>query len=476
MGFLFLMAVTAPQAQVKPAGVFGNHMVLQRQKPIPVWGTASPGEKITVSLAGQTVKVKASKTGDWSVTLPAMKEGGPHLLSLTGKDTVTFSDVLIGEVWLCSGQSNMEWPLKNADSAKREIESSANDQIRHIKIPRMASLQPRKEISQPAEWKVCGPATAADFTAVGYFFARELQKRLGVAVGLVNSSWGGTHVETWTSAEAIFSQPPFAALKEKYPTVDTPIKAPNAYATLLYNGMIHPLVGFAIRGALWYQGESNAGRAEQYNMSFPLMIQDWRSRWKEDFPFYFVQLTHYQASNGDSQNGGSTWAELREAQTNTLKLPHTGMAVIIDIGNSKDIHPRNKQDVGMRLALQALAKTYGKEFPHEAPMVDAVEFQDSRVHISWKHAYGGLTVKNRYGHVNGFEVAGDDRRFYYARAWMEHGKVVVTCDKVAKPVAVRYGWSDDPADLNLFNSAGLPANPFRSDDWPRKTQGAGFGK
>lgn len=476
-GWLCLTLAASLPAQVKPAGIFGNHMVLQRNKPIPVWGTASPGEKITVSLSGHTLKTKASKTGDWSVTLPAMKEGGPYNLTLTGKDTVTLSDVLIGEVWLCSGQSNMEWALKAADSAKREIEASTNDMIRHIKVPRTAALQPRREIGQPAEWKVSGPATAGDFTAVGYFFARELQKRLGVPVGLVNSSWGGTHVETWTSSEAFFSQAEFADLKAKYPTVDTPVKAPNAYATLLYNGMIHPLVGFAIRGAIWYQGESNAARAEQYNRSFPLMINDWRSRWKEDFPFYFVQLTHYQASKGDSQNGGSTWAELREAQTNTLRLPNTGMAVIIDIGNSGDIHPRNKQDVGMRLALQALAKTYGMNVPHEAPMVDKVSFDGNTASVTWHNTYDGMRVRNRYGHVNGFEVAGEDRKFHYARAWMgADGRVMVTCDKVARPVALRYGWSDDPADLNLFNSAGIPANPFRTDDWPRKTQGAAFGK
>jgi sialate O-acetylesterase len=475
-GWLGLALTATLQAQVRPAGIFGDHMVLQRNKPIPVWGTASPGERITVSLAGQSVRTKASKAGDWSVTLPAMKEGGPYSLTLAGKDTVTLADVLLGEVWLCSGQSNMEWPVKSADSARREIAASANDMIRHIKVPRTAALQPRREIGQPAEWKVCGPATVADFTAVGYFFARELQQRLGVPVGLVNSSWGGTHVETWTSGDAFFAQPEFADLKARYPSVDTPIKAPNAYATLLYNGMIHPIVGFAIRGAIWYQGESNAARAEQYQRSFPLMITDWRSRWKEDFPFYFVQLTHYQASKGDSQNGGSTWAELREAQTGTLKLPNTGMAVIIDIGNSADIHPRNKQDVGKRLALQALARTYGLPMPHASPMVDKVSFEGGMASVTWTNTYEGMVVKNRYGHVNGFEVAGEDRRFHYARAWMENGRVMVTSDKVARPVALRYGWSDDPADLNLFNSAGLPANPFRTDSWPRKTQGAGFGR
>lgn len=462
-------------AQVKPAGIFGDHMVLQRQKPIKVWGTASPGEKVNVTFNGAAAKTKASKTGEWSVTLPAMSHGGPFEMIIEGKDKVTFSDILIGEVWLCSGQSNMEWIVNNSDSAKREIAQANHPQIRHIKVPKNPALQPRTDI-QPATWQICSPETVAQFTAVGYFYAREIQQKLGVPVGLVNSSWGGTHVETWISGEVLFGHPEFEALKAKYPTVDTVMKNPNTYGTLLYNGMIHPLVGLGMRGALWYQGESNAARADQYNLSFPMMIQDWRKRWQEDFPFYFVQLTHFQAAKGHSQNGGSTWAELREAQTNTLKLPNTGMAVIIDIGNSTDIHPRNKQDVGKRLALQALAKTYGMDIPHESPMYDTMTIDKRRAIISFKNVYKGLSVRNRYGYIYGFEMAGADQQFHYAKAELRKDKIIVTCDKVKDPVAVRYGWADDPNDLNLFNSAGLPVNPFRTDNWTKKTKGAGFGR
>jgi sialate O-acetylesterase len=238
--------------------------------------------------------------------------------------------------------------------------------------------------------------------------------------------------------------------------------------------MINPLVGYGIAGALWYQGESNAGRADQYNISFPLMINDWRNRWKDSFPFYFVQLTHWQAGGGTSQNGGSSWAELREAQQNTLRLSNTGMAVITDIGNTLDIHPRNKQDVGKRLALQALAKTYGMDNKSLSPSYSSMSLKDGKAVLAFNNIYGGLVVKNKYGYINGFEIAGADQQFHYAKAWLENGQVVVFSEKVSQPVAVRYCWSDDPNDVNLFNSEGLPAAPFRTDNWPRKTKGVKF--
>ena len=474
--FLFtLFSLTDITAQVRPSGIFGDHMVLQRNKPIRVWGTASPGEKVTVQFNSKALKVKASSSGDWQVTLPAMTHGGPYTMTITGKDTVKFSDILVGEVWICSGQSNMEWNVNSSDSAKKEIANAKYPQIRQVKISKDASVLPRKDISKPAPWVICSPETVANFTAAGYFFARELQEKLGVPVGLINSSWGGTHVETWTSGDALFAHPDFAGLKQKYPTVDTVIKAPNAYGSLLYNAMINPIVGYGVGGAIWYQGESNASRADQYNISFPMMIKDWRSRWNDEFPFYFVQLANFQAAFGNSQNGGSQWAELREAQTNTLSLPNTGMAVIIDIGNSKDIHPRNKQDVGKRLALLALGKTYKLDIPHESPMFESMTTDRNTVTIRFKNTYGGLTVRNKYGYVNGFEVAGTDQKFHYAQARLQDGQVIVTCDKVTSPVAVRYGWADDPNDLNLYNSASLPAAPFRTDNWDKKTKGVRFG-
>ena len=475
-------------AQLRTANIFGDHMVLQREKPIPVWGAASPGEKVTVSMNGASVSVKASKTGEWKAVLPAMPHGGPYTMTVQGREKLSLSDVMVGEVWLCSGQSNMEWPLNNTDSAKRDIAEAANSMIRHIKVPRRTSLSPRSEIA-PASWQVSSQETAGSFTAVGYHFAKEIQSRLGMAVGLVNSSWGGTHVETWTSAEALFADTAFQSLKVRMPNdiagaiADGKAKAgdtalgPNAYATLLYNAMIHPIVGLGMRGAIWYQGESNAIRADQYNTSFPLMITDWRRRWKDDFPFYFVQLANYRtAVNGTSQNGGSPWAELREAQDRTQKLPNTGMAVILDIGNSADIHPRNKQDVGKRLAGLALSKTYGTGQPCESPSFESMRIEGDRAVLSFRNTYGRLTVKDRYGYVNGFEVAGADRVFHYAKAFIQDGKVIASSDKVSMPVAVRYAWADDPDDVNLFNGIGLPMAPFRTDDWPKRTAGLRFGQ
>ncbi len=475
-------------AQLRTANIFGDHMVLQREKPILIWGTATPGEKVTVSMNGASASVKTSKTGEWKAVLPAMPHGGPFTMTVQGREKLSISDVMVGEVWLCSGQSNMEWPLNNTDSAKRDIAEAANPMIRHIKVPRRTSLSPRSEIA-PAPWQVCSPETAGSFTAVGYHFAKELHARLGVPVGLVNSSWGGTHVETWTSAEALFADTAFSALQEKMPKdlagafADGKAKAgdtalgPNAYATLLYNAMIHPIVGLGVRGAIWYQGESNAIRAEQYNTSFPLMITDWRRRWREDFPFYYVQLANYRTTlNGTSQNGGAPWAELREAQDRTQRLPNTGMAVILDIGNSLDIHPRNKQDVGKRLAGLALSKTYGTGQPCESPAFESMRIEDDRAMLSFRNTYGELKVRDRYGYVNGFEVAGTDSVFHYAKAYVRDGKVVVSTDKVAKPVAVRYAWADDPDDVNLFNGIGLPVAPFRTDYWTKRTAGVRFGQ
>ncbi len=629
-------------AQPKPANIFSSHMVLQRDKPIHVWGSATAGEMITVTLADKSAKTKTDRNGQWSVTLAPMPHGGPHTLRIRGKEETILDDILIGEVWVCSGQSNMEWPLKLTDDADKRISEANNAMIRHVKVPLTTSLTAMADI--PAtQWQVCSPQTAADFTAVGYHFARKLWDDMHIPVGLVNSSWGGTHVETWISGESFFAEPEFEAWKAAMPKnadsilaskearireivarnqpilpspaeaagfrnaglddaswktmelpgawenkgmpeidgvvwfrrsfqvpaglrIDNPvlhlamiddadsvfingefvgstnayntprkypIKAgllksvntisvrvldtggdggmygsaddmhitigdmriplagawryriatvsaasgslgPNTYPTLLYNAMIHPIQQLPVRGVIWYQGESNAGRAEQYRRSFPLMIRDWRKQWRDTLPFYFVQLTHWKAGGGNSRNGGSTWAELREAQQMTLRLPHTGMAVITDIGNTEDIHPRNKADVGYRLALQALAKTYGKAQPCESPVFAGMDRQGQSLLLRFDHLYGGWEVRNPYGYINGFEVAGADRKFYLARAWLRRDRIVVESDQVAEPVAVRYCWSDDPNDVNLFNKVGLPCAPFRSDDWPMRTMGAGF--
>ena len=464
-------------ANVTLPRIFGSSMVLQRNKPIAIWGWADAGEKITVQFNKQVKKTKAGKDGSWKVELNQEVAGGPYQLIVAGKNTITFEDVLVGEVWICSGQSNMEWSVKNSDSAKREIRESDYPMIRHIKVPRTIAATPAKDITGGV-WQKADSTTTGDFTAVGYFFARKLFKELNVPIGLVNTSWGGTMVETWTSREAfekteefkdLFSTVPFTDIQASADKAGKPV-SPNAYPTLLFNGMINPLIPFSIQGAIWYQGETNAGRAFQYRKAFPLMIQDWRQRFGQgDFPFYFVQLASFNASNGTSAKG-SGWAELREAQMATLSLPNTGMAVTMDIGESKDIHPRNKQDVGARLAAIALNNIYGVKMEFSGPLYQSSTTDGNKIVVSFAHANNGLVIKDKYGYLKGFEVAGADKKFYYAKADVKNNQVIVYSDSVASPVAVRYGWADDMPEVNLYNKDGFPASPFRTDTWKGVTE------
>ena len=464
-------------ANVTLPRIFGSSMVLQRNKPIAIWGWADAGEKITVQFNKQVKKTKAGKDGSWKIELNQEAAGGPYQLIVAGKNTITFEDVLVGEVWICSGQSNMEWSVKNSDSAKREIRESDYPTIRHIKVPRTIAATPAKDITGGV-WQKADSTTTGDFTAVGYFFARKLFKELNVPIGLINTSWGGTMVETWTSREAfekteefkdLFSTVPFADIQASADKAGKPV-SPNAYPTLLFNGMINPLIPFSIQGAIWYQGETNAGRAFQYRKAFPLMIQDWRQRFGQgDFPFYFVQLASFNASNGTSAKG-SGWAELREAQMATLSLPNTGMAVTMDIGESKDIHPRNKQDVGARLAAIALNNIYGVKMEFSGPLYQSSITDGNKIVVSFAHANNGLVIKDKYGYLKGFEVAGADKKFYYAKADVKNNQVIVYSDSVASPVAVRYGWADDMPEVNLYNKDGFPASPFRTDTWKGVTE------
>ena len=464
-------------ANVTLPKIFGSNMVLQRNKPIAVWGWADAGEKISVQFNKQVKKTKAGKDGSWKIELNQETAGGPYQLVVTGKNTITLENVLVGEVWICSGQSNMEWSVKNSDSAKREIRESDYPMIRHIKIPRTIAATPAKDITGGV-WQKADSTTTGDFTAVGYFFARKLFKELNVPIGLINTSWGGTMVETWTSREAfekteefknLFSTIPYTDIQAAAEKAGKPV-SPNAYPTLLFNGMINPIIPFSIQGAIWYQGETNAGRSYQYRKAFPLMIQDWRQRFGQgDFPFYFVQLASFNASNGNSAKG-SGWAELREAQTATLALPNTGMAVTMDVGESKDIHPRNKQDVGARLAAIALNNIYGVKREFSGPMYQSFTTDGNKILISFAHADNGLVVKDKYGYLKGFEIAGADKKFYYAKADVKNNQVIVYSDSVSSPVAVRYGWADDMPEVNLYNKDGFPASPFRTDTWKGVTE------
>ncbi|PZR26350.1 MAG: hypothetical protein DI535_14615 [Citrobacter freundii] len=642
-----MFMLVAANAAVKLPKLFTDGMVLQRDKPIAVWGWADPKEKVTVTLNKQTKTVVTDKAGKWTLMLSAESAGGPYTLNVKGKNALAVNDVLIGEVWICSGQSNMEMPIGSwgfIQNYQEEIAEANYPMIRQFAVPKTISLEPKDDVGGDG-WKVCSPANAAEFSAVAYFFARDLYKELNVPVGLINTTWGGTMVETWTSREAYENSPEFKDMISKLPKVNlddlqkekmertnaklqqlqgglpkpdevanwsqpsfqengwrtlnipglweeqepgdldgivwlrrsfevsnadagkkavielamiddkdesyvngklvgstasynakrkyeipagvlkagknliairitdgggggglygdaadlkltvgentTPLAGKwfyrvekvskeqsgvgaNSFPTLLFNAMINPLIPYSIRGAIWYQGETNAGRAYEYGKSFPLMITDWRQRWKlGDFPFYFVQLASFGNNNGNSERG-STWAELREAQSQTLSLPNTGMAITTDIGDTKDIHPKNKQDVGKRLAAIALNKTYHKGNPFMGPVYESSKVEGNKIIVTFSNADKGLVVKDKYGYAKGFEIAGADKRFYYATAVIEGNRVILSNPNVSQPVAVRFGWADDAVDDNLYNAEGFPAGPFRSDKWKGITEGVKY--
>lgn len=642
---IFLLLVSLPGfSQVRLARLFSDHVVLQRQQPIPVWGWAKPRETVKVTLAGQTQQAKADADGKWTVRFSPLKAGGPHTLTAVAKSgNAQAADVLIGEVWLCSGQSNMEFMVKESDNFAVEKKNADFPQIRHFKVQNDLALTPKTEL-KGGDWKVCSGETVGNFTAVGFFFAREVYQKLNVPIGLLHSSWGGSQIEGWISREGMMSNDELrpvvqnlpanwpaadslvdvklrkqlnvspgvtAADEKKYldptydfanwqktdpigqwewkdmrgfmgqgymarvvtlpdematePTTlalaenDSPnqvyvngklvsegvlpgvrkITVPantwkagqnniviklgnmvepawygpglkgsandlyvaddlqrislahdwrilpafaekhtykrfmNNVAISIYNAMIAPLEPFAMRGVLWYQGESNAGRAYQYRQAMPLLITDWRQKFGQTMSFYMVQLSSYGPSQ--SSNKGSGWAELREAQTMTLSLPKTGMAVTTDVGNPTNIHPTNKQAVGHRLALNALKLDYGQAVNYSSPTMAGVKFEGGKAIVTFNHVADGLMAKDTYGYLKGFELAGDDHVFHYAKAEITTANtVMVSSPDVPKPVAVRYAWADSPVDANLFSSDGLPANSFRSDTWPGVTMTAKF--
>ncbi len=469
---LLVFCVAQSKADVSLPRIFSSNMVLQQGKEIPVWGQATKGERVTVTFNGTAQRAKADKNGQWRVNLPAQSYGGPYVLTIKGKNTIEFENVMVGEVWICSGQSNMQWTVKDSDNAEEEIAAAGHPGIRLFYVPREVAQFPQSDISG-GEWVECSPETIPGFSAVAYFFGRALHEELNVPVGLVHTSWGGTVAETWMSPSVMGDDPDFGAkfkeLQEKdMNEIDK--KNPNAYPSLLYNAMIQPLIPYAMQGAIWYQGESNAGRAKQYQRIFPGLINDWRNQWKQgDFPFLFVSLANFRKPV--EQPAESDWAELREAQTMTLSLPNTGMALAIDIGDADDIHPRNKQDVGKRLALNALKIAYDQDIVYSGPLYESVEFKNGKAYVTFSETGSGLEVKDKYGYLKGFAIAGADRVFHWAKAELADAKtVVVYSDEVKNPVAVRYGWANNPDDVNLYNREELPANPFRTDEWPGITK------
>lgn len=474
MCFCMMLCAEMLVADVRLPKIFGDGMVLQRNQPIAVWGWADPNETVSVTFNTQTVSATAGTDGTWQLHLAPQKAGGPYELVAEGKNTIRFKDVLVGEVWVCSGQSNMEWIVKNSANPEQEIASSDYPQIRHIKIQHTITGEPPGDLEGHPTWKKAHPANTGEFTAVGYYYARELHRALGVPVGLINTSWGGTMSETWTSREAFAQSDEFKSLIADLETIplDTlsNAKKPNDYPTLLFNGMINPLIPYTIKGAIWYQGETNASRAYQYRQAFPLMINDWRQRWGlGDFPFYYVQLSSWKVAGGNSETG-STWAELREAQTLTLSLPNTGQAITTDIGDTEDIHPKNKQDVGKRLAAIALNKTYGKKIVYSGPVYKSHKVKGNSIVLRFDHAHGGLKPGEGDQQLIGFEIAGSDQKFKSAQAVIKGKTIKLSADGVDRPVAVRYSWMDDAGKSNLFNGEGFPAGPFRTDDWPAVTR------
>jgi len=491
-------------ADVKLPALFADNMMVQRDARIPVWGTAAPGEKITIRLSDRKASATAGDDGKWAAMLKPIEAGGPFDLTVSGVNTITIHNVLAGDVWVASGQSNMAWPVRKALNPETEIAAADFPKIRLFSVRLAPKETPQEDVR--GQWEVCSPRTVEPFSAVGYYFGRELHTTLGVPIGIINTAVGATPAEAWTDAATLRSDPDFkpildrwdqavaefpktsaeyqqkltewkAAVKkaeeEKTPAPKEPQMpyGPGHPDTPsgLYNGMIAPLVPYAIKGVIWYQGESNALRAHQYRKLFPAMIGGWRHAWGQgDFPFLFVQLANFVLVVPKPSD--STWAEMREAQLMTLSLGNTGMAVAVDIGEQDEIHPKNKQEVGRRLALVAEGIVYRMKIEYYGPMFRSMSVREGKAVVRFDHAGSGIVAKGG-GPLKGFAVAGADRKFFWADASIDGDTVVVTSDKVAEPVAVRYAWANNPV-CNLYNAEGLPATPFRTDDWPGLTDDA----
>ncbi len=486
---LLLIADLTCDAEVRLPKLITSHMVLQRDQPIHLWGWAEPNEKVSAEMNGKAQSTAADLRGHWGIYLPALAAGGPYRLTVKGSNEISVDDVLVGDVWFASGQSNMEMPLKGFEGSAviqngaEEIKNAGHRDMRLFLAPQRSSPYPVYDYD--AKWTECTPETAANFSAVAYFFGRQLAKEEHVAIGLIDATWGGTPAEAWVSMEGLSSDaglmPVFStwaqmandatevhALERAEKLEDEQAEkagkpkpqhnwhpAPESWMPAgLFNGMVAAALNFPIKGAIWYQGESNAGtdRANLYDKLFPALIADWRTHWNEgNFPFLFVQLANYTTRSESFQT-------IREAQRRTLALAKTGMAVTIDIGDPTNIHPANKQDVGARLALAAEAIGYGKQLEFSGPMFRETSTEGSSIRVWFDHA-GGL--KSTGDSVLGFEIAGADRKFVAAHGQVDGATVVLSADGVSSPKYVRYGWAGAPT-VNLVNGDGLPASPFIS--------------
>lgn len=458
---LLVLLSSTSLAELKLPSIIGEGMVLQRDQPVPIWGWDDAGTEVQVSIEGQKVSAKADAEGRWLVQLKPLKAGGPYAMTIAGSSEVAFKNVAVGEVWLCSGQSNMEWTVNSSINPQEEKAAANYPMIRHIKIPHAPMATPQDNVASGG-WQETTPDTVGTFTAVGYFFGRHLHKELNVPIGLIGSNWGGTRIEPWIPPAGFKHVPALKSIADKlddYPQKKADGGINHQTPLALYNGMIAPLVPYKIRGAIWYQGESNRGEGMLYFEKMKALIAGWRSVWNDpEMPFYFVQLAPYKYSGSET-----SLAEIWESQTATLSVPHTGMAVTVDIGNTGNIHPRNKQDVGKRLALWALAKDYGKkDLVYSGPLYKSMKVEGTAIRVEFNHVGDGLTTRDGNAPSH-FQVAGADGNYVEAQAKIDGDSIVVSADSVKSPKSVRYAWHQ-LAEPNLSNKNGLPASPFRAGE------------
>ncbi|MEX2578088.1 MAG: sialate O-acetylesterase [Verrucomicrobiales bacterium] len=491
------LLLDSANAGLKLPSIIGDHMVLQRDLANPIWGWAVPDADVTVSIADQEHQAKADKDGKWRVELTPMA-GSHHALRMTvasNGETLVLSNIVVGEVWVCSGQSNMQWPVNQSNDPDLEKATADYPNIRLVTVPQVGTQELQDDFE--GQWEICTPNTVGDFSAIGYFFGRQLNQALGVPIGLIDNAWGGSAAEAWVKRDILEKDGRFddyldswkkneetfdyeealaawekAAAEAKEAGKPAPRRPRNILAGQhrpgnLWAGVLNPIIGFGIRGTIWYQGESNAARAYQYDDLFSLMISEWRKSWgQDDFPFYWVQLADFK--DEADEPGESDWAELREAQSNTLSLPNTGQAVIYDLGEGRDIHPRDKQNVARRLARLALAKDYGWDVPHLSPTFQSMEIKGDKAILIFENVGSTLYTFDTH-EAEGFAVAGDDKVWHPATGKiLDKNRVEVSSEAVPEPVAVRYAWADNPV-ANLQSREGLPVAPFRTDDWPQTT-------
>lgn len=453
--FLFIMIFSfVAQADISLPAIFGNHMVLQQNAEVPFWGWARATEEVTITTSwdGNTITTKGNPNAEWKVMLTTPSAGGPYTITIKGYNTITLEDVMVGEVWLCSGQSNMEmsanWGIDNKEEA---IKTASHPNIRFFNVAQRTANAP--QINLDGQWQVCTPETMQHTSAVAYFFGRELAENLNVPIGLIHSSWGGSPAEAWVNTKVIEADEALASEAIKIQEMEWAPREPGK----AYNAMLAPIIPFKIAGALWYQGETNTYSPSMYARLLPALINNWRNEWGYAFPFYYVQIAPFKY--GRPLEG----AVLRDAQRRSMITPNTGMVVTSDIGNIDDIHPTNKLDVGLRLANWALNKTYGKkDRPVSGPLFKNMEKEGKRMRIYFEFADNGLVVKGKQ--LTHFEIAGADQKFVPAKAKVEGNAVVVWAPKINEPHAVRFAFTNT-AEPNLFNKEGLPASTFRTDDW-----------